>query len=243
MKKITILLFSLIALTDYAQLAKGRIMLGGSFNYYGNYSNRTDTNTEVLNYKNTNFSGSLRCGYFVTDNIMVGISGGYQNNVAKNESGYPRGNNFFNTQSINSQTYSEAVFSRYYKMIGKSKFALFGQINASYGNGTGISRYVYTSAGNSADIKETQTKVTTVGASFNIGIVYFATKKLGLETSFGNIGFYSTKNKSFYNNTLIDETGNSSFNSTVNLSFTSLFVGVYFYFGRNSINKTEPVTN
>jgi hypothetical protein len=116
MKKIFIsVLLALVSLSIKAQTSKGMMNVGGDVSYQNtSYSGGGKSNT---------FSFSPSFGYFLSDNLALGLALGYTNTST--------------TGSPSNNTFSIAPFVRYYKFTSENKFAFFGQGSVGYANGTG----------------------------------------------------------------------------------------------------------
>ena len=236
--KTTPLIFTalMLSITLSAQLNKGGMMIAGNFNYFKSHSASSDTNNFSTNNKgdNKSFTSTIRFGYLATSKIMVGVYGSFNNNSQNNTIIYQNGNPL-NT-SVNEQTQSQNIFSggvfaRYYEFIGKSKFAIFGQLTAGYGLGKQELTQSWNYTGNTT-INKSYSDLSTLNIGFNPGLVFFVTKNIAIETSLGYLGFNVQKNKNNYNNgTQTNEVKNTSFNSNLNLSLSNLSWGINFYFG------------
>jgi hypothetical protein len=235
---------SVFSFKTQAQIGKGRMMLAGSFNDSQSKTTSTDTsgylNSQPINTNNS-FTGTLQYGYFLTDKIMVGVYGTYQNSNGNLKSVYYDGTNY-NT-STNNNTYhnfSGGIFSRYYQMLGKSRFAIFGQLTAGYGGGTQTQETVYLRNSGNTTI-DTHGDRSFLSIGLNPGVVFFITKCLALETSFGYVG-YGVQHSKNYNGAQLTETTNSSFNSNLGFTLSSLSYGINFYFGGKKNKAAEPVS-
>jgi hypothetical protein len=110
----TLALLGLTAGTAYAQtpLTKGRGLLSGSIGYH---SDKTGGQQQT-----DLFSLSPTIGYFIADNLALGVNGDLQ---------IQGDNSYYQGQTI----YSVGPFARYYHFVGGSdKFALYGQGSLGY---------------------------------------------------------------------------------------------------------------
>ena len=122
-------------------------------------------------FKNTTFKFTPSVGYFVTENIALGVSLGYTNSDNDyTESGYNEKTN----------TLSADIFGRYYFNPG-SKFTVFGQLDLGYSTSKRES-YGF----DSYDING-------FGAAVAPGINYWVSSHLALEASFGILGYATAK--------------------------------------------------
>lgn len=241
MKKVLLISAMALGLCAQAQISKGRMMLGGSFNYgqNNNHSNDSLGGLQQQN-KNGNFTGSLKYGYFVTDHVMVGVVGSYQqNNVVQKNIYSP---SFETRTNLTSHNFSGGLFARYYKMIGKSRFAVYGELSSVYGGGTGKQKNI--TVNNSVETQNAGTKISEsfFRAGVNPGVVFFMTKHVAIETSFGYLGYNFRNTKMYDNNSrLISDGVNSGFNTQLAFSLSSLALGVNFYFGGPKSQATPAV--
>jgi len=233
----------LVCFKSQAQLSKGRMMLSGSVNYSNNHSSRIDTGlnaTQPIDNSNS-FNGILRYGYFVTNKIMVGVYGGYSHSDYNFKSVYFDGNNYINQTSNNmSNNFSGGIFSRYYQMLGKSRFALFGQLSVGYSAGKQEQKTTSQYPGGSLNTTNSHGDMSSITAAFNPGIVFFITKNIAIETTFGSMGFSTQRTKNYNAGGGYNETKNSTFNSNLGFNLSSLSWGVNFYFGGKKDKAETP---
>jgi hypothetical protein len=241
--KTTLLIFTALVLSinSSAQLNKGSMMISGRFNYSKNNSTTKDTSIFASNPINDgkSFNLNLSYGYFVADNIVVGIYGGYGNSNSKSENTQFNGSGFiYNRNSFTNSGLSAGVFSRYYKWLGKSKFAIFGSLTAGYNSGKQQQKQ---SSQYGASIIENNSHAdySVMSIGFNPGLVYFFTKRIAVETSFGNMGYSTRLSRNYSANDSYSETRNSSFDTNLSLSLSNLYWGVNFYFGGKKENALQ----
>lgn len=182
-----------------AQFSKGDIMLGGNVNVKSESSKDKQTDNKTTS---TSFGVSPKVGLALNEHWMVGIHVGTHFGFDKNEKGI----------KDRSTVIAPGVFVRNYHMIGSSKFAFFGEAQASYlfgqtkhdGNKTG------TSNGFEVAVKP--------------GIGYFVTKRFMIEGAFGGVSYS-------YNTIKAEPTGFKTNKSAFNFDFPKEFnVGVNFIF-------------
>jgi hypothetical protein len=233
MKKIIIMYFlTALSLKDNAQIQKGNLILGGNINCYRNSSRFIDTvKSPTYNYKNKNGSlnVNLNCGYFFTDNLAAGVFLGGNSYSYINESSNNSGAINIFTQyrtEIRNTTCSAGAFARFYGMEKENKLRIFAQLNGAYQLGWSITK---NKQSNAPDKREITDKGTGYQASINPGIVYFVTKKIGLETTFGSIYYSHHLNTHFSNGLKVNTITGDAFST--NFSLSSIRFGVYFYFG------------
>jgi hypothetical protein len=165
-----------LSLTGFAQVCKGKWLVGGGFDSF----TRTNTMTSpAAENKNSSVSISPRVGYFFADRWAVGIAPNYSNYKYKDSIVTNKGSG-----------YGIGAFVRYYQPIGE-KLGIFGQLNGiSYSVGSSELDHI-----DDAQSRKNKYQSVGVGAFIQPGIVYFITPKIGLETSIGalNLGYSSSK--------------------------------------------------
>ncbi|QRM90501.1 outer membrane beta-barrel protein [Lacinutrix sp. WUR7] len=141
--------------------AQGDIFLSGSVGF-GN-----ETTGDV---KSNVFTIAPKAGYFVSDNIAVGVKLGYTSWKGDNDG----------TDTVDANEFAGGVFGRYY-MTPANQFSLFAELGVDY---------------TSSDDKLADLKSDGVSAGFAPGISYFVSDKFAIEASFGILG-YSTEKADF----------------------------------------------
>lgn len=232
--------------TTFAQLSEGRSMIGGSFSFSKNQTNDNDTsyNKYTQVNKRNNFNGSLNYGYFIKDNLMLGAFGSYGSNTNSSNMNYihPNSGYYRSSNTYRSILFSGGLFLRYYKMLGNSKFALFANLSSSFGGGNYTQYIVYkNSVVNDTITTDTKGKISSLRIAINPGLVYFLTKNIAIETSFGGLGYDWGITKNYARDVFIGDSKSSGFNSNLSVSLSSIFLGVNFYFGgkqtKNSVRR------
>ena len=217
----------LLVATSYAQtpIKAGTIQLGGNVGYSQqnsdnsyNYYTGTDYIYTTQHITIKSFFINPMAGYFVADNLAVGLSVAQNsyNTTYSYDTPYLAGNNQRNNQ------FSLGGFVQYYRMF-TDHFGLVGTLNANYNHGTSTSSYATGSS-----------RGTNNGFSTGLtpSIVFFPVPKFSIGASIGNIGYsYSTNEVEVYDNMLASGTNRgSSFGANFGLSYLA-FNGTY-YFGR-----------
>lgn len=135
--------------------AKDDVFISGSVGY---------ASEEVADEKSTVFEIAPAVGYFVSENIALGLQLGYQS--AKSET--PTGESEANTLAV-------GAFGRYYFMPA-SRFSLLGQLGVQYQS---TDYDVYKDSG--------------FGVALAPGISYFVSEHFALEATFGILGYSTSK--------------------------------------------------
>src|SRR5690606_14177853 len=199
MKKFYLTLAAVAALTftSQAQTEKGKFIVGGGLGFDTESVKDTDN-------KSTSFNIMPSAGYFVDDNIAVGVDLDYQWIKAEY-------NAEFSIAEQASSSFAVAPFGRWYSANGPVRF--FGQLS------------VPMSWGNQKVNDEKTADISNYGVELAPGIAYFPTSEIGLE--FKVRGLY-------YNSSSIEPTGDTHKTTvnTSRLNANSLYptVGVQFYF-------------
>lgn len=195
-----ILVLITLSISSAAQPSKGDFLIGGSTRFSVADLDRQN------GYETSGYSFSIltREGYFLNDNIALGLISGYGRGKTAL---LDKGNNQEMTDF--SRTLSAGLFMRYYKLAGEEKrFAFIAEPRATF-DFTERRQEVYL-------IVEDLTKVTsgaevfTAAVSINPSIAYFIGKKAALELSLGGVGYkwindnptislaYPRRSRSFY---------------------------------------------
>lgn len=115
-------------------------------------------------------------------------------------------------------------------MLGQSRFGLFYQVSATYGIGDWLDKRQSTTNGITNEIIY-KGKSWEIQANINPGLTYFATKRIGIEATFGNIGYRLEKNNNNRESGFQSEMTTQQLNA--NFSLSSLSLGVRVYLGKN----------
>jgi hypothetical protein len=218
MKKLFLLtLLSGLAGGAHAQTAikAGTVQLGGNLGYSRTSSEVPQSNNGYYSSKTTTitsqFAAAPSVGYFVADNLAVGISGAYQiNKYEYRQSGT-------GSSSGNTKQYQIGAFVQYYKMVSE-QFGFTGTLGGGY---------QYLSQPFSYGYNDIPSK----GLYANLvpSIVFFPIPKLAIGASIGGITYASYSYDS-YSGPNSDSYKSSTFGANFGLS-QLLFSGTY-YFGR-----------
>jgi len=169
MKKIivSILMVAVFTTIIQAQTVKGTKVVGGGLEL----QIETDHDYAESETKTTNFSLIPSVGYFVADNLAVGINLGYS--TSKTE--YTILNN---TNTSKSSGFGVGPFARYYKHTSNEDFAIYGQVSALFG------------FGKNTDTNDNETKSSSMDIALSPGLVYFFNEHWAVELGFRGIGYY-----------------------------------------------------
>lgn len=213
MKKNLLLLAIVVSCFTMAQAQVGPgLFVGGGLGIGTSSSEVTLGSTTVDGPKGTTFTISPAIGYFLTENVAVGVRVGYGSSKVT----------FANDDEESTSALGVELFGRYASTIGGGDFAWFLEANAGYGSLTSESV-----SGNTTVEGDPETIL-----SFGIapGLMYFPSPKFGFEASLGNLF-------SLVNSTLEDATDDNNKFVSNELSFLDfntmgLNFGFHYYFNR-----------
>ena len=187
-----------------AQTEAGKVLLNGRINY-SQSTNESNTTGIVTNpngpnsqkSKQSSFSFLPQIGFFVADNLAIGLSGSTSSTKQK-QTQYYGGPNITPSTSASIDEYetkalSVGPFVRYYKMASE-KVGFYGQLAGGYQRLKQESSTTYTGV-NPPNGYNSDFKSTGGFASLMPGFVFFPTEKIGLELTVGNLSYYKTKGK------------------------------------------------
>ena len=213
MKKILIALsflpLGLISNNSSGQISSGTVLVGGSVG--GSISSGSSA-TNKQEFKNTTFSFSPTAGFFIANNLAVGLNSGVYWQKQKTQS------------EITSKysSYNFGPFVRYYKFLGE-KTALFGNATVGFAKSNSKLR-------NNDNEFVTVEKTNNFGASITPGLTYFATSKVGLEITLGSISYFKNSNEYNSEETPADKRNDSGVGANFGLNNAAL--GIKFYLAR-----------
>jgi len=232
MKK-TFLIFSILSSgLIYSQIERGTFLLGPSFNYSqnGNNNQPEDPTAYTQSGKSGAFNSALRLGYFVTNNIAVGVLGGYgssfSNGESKNSSSVNPGYVQKSNSTINLSSFG--LFARTYKLFNENRFGFFCQLDGVYQIGNSKTTYTDDQSGVSQS-SNTNGNVTGINLGLRPGVVYFITKRIGIEGMVGNLSYNHQTQQNYSNGQKTSKNSTNTLNT--NFGLNSFYLGVNFYFG------------
>ncbi len=206
----------------YAQLSKGRVLLGGSLSasVTDNQQSITSNQAPIVERK---FSASPNAGIFISDRWVIGLTPNFSSAYQKFG---------LSTQEIRLTNYGIGLFARYYRPVSET-FSFFGEL-------TGPAFGFYRNEFSSFDVQQPRSESWNrgtyyqVGAFLSIGATYFVTPKIGVEASFGSLGFGFTRFSGEYRDSFTNRGDTSGDNKGFSFSLhpSTLNLGVSFYLGQ-----------
>ena len=208
----------------------GTLSLGGGIGYSrisgktaSTFNNTTFTSETV----SSQFSLAPTIGYFVIDNLEVGLSLGYIANRKPYSTATPAPS-MVRPELNPTTTLRVGPFVRYYKMFS-DQFGVSGALSGGY-QSTRDYRY----SGNSSSSTIVENKGSGSYADLTPAIVFFPVPQFALSDSIGSLG-YSRLNFDFP--TIPGNTAPSNYEDNItvlgaNFGFSQLLFGGTYYFGR-----------
>lgn len=221
------IILGLSALSVQGQITAGTTLLSGSIGYSQEKREQKVSafSTSSLEIKNevANFAPSV--GYFVADNLAIGVSLGAT--LRKYDDYYyvngPYGPDYIVSEG-KTRNLSGGVFGRYYKFVGE-KVALYGQLGGGYQN-----VYISGSTDNGFP-RGADNRQQGFYASLLPGIVFFPTDKLGLELTLRGATYNRLTDKRDNPSSSV-EVKNTTSNLDLGFGLNDLNLGISLYLGR-----------
>ena len=234
MKKLLILslLVASAGATHAQSIPAGTISLGGNVGYSRSSSKTSSgsgSNSFTTETTNSQFSIEPSVGYFVKDNLAIGLSLGYSA-VRNNSTYYSAVPGGYNQPELDPTTrFRIGAFAQYYHMLTE-QFGFTGLLGAGY-QSTHI--YNYNDFGTGRPVA-VDYKGSGYYASLTPGIVFFPIPKLGLGASIGSLGYshmsYDYPTGRGFTAPMGYESTTSDFGASFGLS--QLLLSGTYYFGR-----------
>lgn len=181
-KLLTLAMLSAFALAANAQTEKGKTIVGGTIGY----SNDKNNNDHV-DSKQTTFTLLPSIGYFIKDNLALGLGIGYSS-VTANTS---EKSEFLMNQKNKTDNFIVSPFIRHYVNIS-DQFKFFsqlsvpmrwGNVKTEVGSGNPAVNYVPGSS----------YKTSSIGVSIAPGLAYFPTRRIGIQLSVDGLSYFWNK--------------------------------------------------
>ena len=216
-------------------IAAGTISLGGSIGYsrYTQKNSSTGGNGTAYSAETvgSQFSFSPSVGYFVADNLVVGLNL-YYSSQRDGQTTYSPSSSFV-LKDLDPRTQLRVgPYVQYYKML-TGQFGITGALSAGYQN----TRYQnYNNYGSNIPVIYDY-KGSGYYASLAPGLVFFPIPKLGLNASFGSLGYsrlsYDYPTSASGNNPAPKDYESTASDFGANFGLNQLVFGGTYYFGRN----------
>ncbi|WP_062062478.1 hypothetical protein [Aquimarina longa] len=219
--KTALLLFTILFtfLNTFAQedssyeFKKNDIIVSGTFNYSNKNSKSFTNGEEKHSSKINSFTIVPEIGYFLSNNLLIGVRAGYITSTSKNKNS--------NTYNYKERSYKTSIIGRYY-FTSKKRISFFVESEVGYQNTT------FKSGSNDANIlNSNNNKQENYSATLTSGINIFITNSLALTARIGKIGY--TKSK-FRNKHSINENSykNESGEFITSLNMDNFYFGILY---------------
>jgi hypothetical protein len=225
---------------SFSQISKGTWMVGGDLGFNKSTKNNDIFDPTLTTEKNTsrNFSTNLHAGYFLMDNLVVGLAPNYSSNKYTQKRTNLEDDEVYQYES-SGNSIGISPFIRQYKQLFSSKAYIFGQaaINIAHGKSHYESGNSTFSTGTQLNKNSYNTPSNTYGISLSPGVNYFITDKIALEVIFAGLSISSTNTKKdeiYFSGTttsLSTEDG-KNVNFDFNLNLSSISLGLNFFLGK-----------
>lgn len=164
----------------HAQLSAGHILLSGSIGYS---QEKDGVGDDQDIYASGDISPTV--GYFVADNLAIGLSASYNASSHEHKS-KSNGTEFSSKTTTTSVAVGPMI--RYYSPVGE-RAAFFGQLDAGFGSSKEKTE-VTPSGGKTNDF---DAKYSLLGIGITPGFTFFPTDHFGLEISIGALSYVKAK--------------------------------------------------
>ena len=214
-KILTLAMLSAFALAANAQTEKGKIIVGGSIGYSNNKNNR-----DTFDSKQTGFTLLPSAGYFIEDNLALGLGIGYSGvTVTSNDK-----SKFLLRQKNKTDYFMVSPFIRHYVNIS-DQFKFFSQLSVpmQWGN---VKNEVSSGNPTVSYVPGSSYKTTSIGVSIAPGLAYFPTKRIGIQLSVDGLAYFWNKSEN-KTNSFNNDVKSNSFN--LGTDFFAPKIGIQFY--------------
>jgi outer membrane immunogenic protein len=210
---------ALSAFVASAQFEQGSIITTGTLGFEtGSVASETKVGNNTTNSDgptSQSFTFAARGGYFIADNLAIGLGLGYNSVSGKSVLG-----NTTNEQT--SGITNILLFTRYYVPYSES-FAVFAELGFESGFGKNTNS---TTTGNTTN--STEQGVSSFGVGISPGFTYFLHKNIALDLNYGFLGYTSASIKTENPNGDYNKVTSSSTGLNLDLSSIRLGISVFF---------------
>jgi outer membrane protein W len=235
MKKIILTVLLFVSVASGAQTEQGRILVSGSLGFTSSNDNDLDTTGKELN--STKVGGlelTVRGGYFLADNIAVGLLVGLNTNKTTQEDFGPPPSKSINVSK--SATTAFGLFGRYYTPPVERRLSFFGQLDLTYEITNSEIENTFINSANVSTTTNRRGEGNQIGAFLAPGVAFFLSDKVALEATFGLIGFASGRDKN-YDTSDRQISDNKYTRLETSFSPSTLSFGLTFFFGGNGAGE------
>ena len=217
-KQVIIAALLFTAASSFAQIAAGTKYVGGILNFNTTTESSTLGSTTTKSPSSSSFTGSPEFGYFVADNLAVGVSLDLTSRTTTNY----KADGSENAKTVSGGT-GVTLYGRKFFNINEN-LSLFGGLNVGYTGGVTKTTAASTTTENS--------NFSTFGASVDAGVAFNLSPKVTIVGKWAALGFNSTTttqpNFGGTSNNLVNK--EESFGLGINTLGNPFGVGIYFAF-------------
>src|ERR1035437_1739066 len=229
MKKLIIIIILLQSLTAGAQIQTGTHVLSGIFQINTNNSKETNWQNDQTEYKNLNYNISPSYGYYISENVAIGLGVGYSSYDDKTINS-SLSNVKFSTENKN-YVFNFSPFVRITHPIIEH---LYCNLNIYFSYGIGSDESDYTSP--SFTIPPITGNQTSMSIGISPGLDYFLNNHFALTFNYANLYYIATTSKPKNPiGPVIITTGNGT-TEEISPEYTTSSSGFNFNFGVSSIS-------
>lgn len=211
MKKLFTIAALALATVAFSQTEKGTLFVGGSAGFSSQSGSNESGGTTVDDPKVVSGNFMPRVGYFVADDLAVGVRVGYSSTKTDDKA---------NDTKNSSSSFGAGVFAKKYVSLG-DRFFIFGMADIGFGS----SKSKIESGNTTTESDPTKT----FGINISPGVEFFPCSQIGISASFGQLGFNSESTSGDFGGTDYKDKS-SSFD--LNLNSNTLNFGFHWYFGQ-----------
>jgi hypothetical protein len=228
MRKTFLLAAVLMAATAvYPQTEKGKMLVGGQANFFGS------TNSILSSFndyeRNTiGFQLNPGFGYFISNNLAIGLNTDFGFTKSDIIRKYPGQIPSESTEETKTSGYGGGGFARYYQSISNN-FFFFVNGGISYTKKTerielanNDPAYIYPVENPASQEIHSNTYYLDISP----GLVYFATPKLGIQSTFSRVYY---RNSSSENKSLPSDNHRNTSHFGLEFNPTTFFIGLFWY--------------
>ncbi len=211
----------------FAQIGQGSMMLGGSLGFSsagGGTVKNTPPGTSVDLTARSNWNFSPTFGYFVTDNIAVGVRLG----LGGTNRGQVTTTDGKTTENISSFDFNAEIFGRYYMEVATNLY-FFGDAGLGFGSASWTDR---TTDGLDKLKDDDKNSISSFGINIAPGLAFFPSEKWGIDFTLNRIIGYNmttTTRETPAPGSVKTERSTSDFNIGFGLNPT---IGLHYYMGK-----------
>lgn len=202
---------ALFGLSASAQWNEGSIMATGNLGFSSGGTTMDAGGNSADIFSNSGFNIGITGGYFIMDNLAVGVGLGYANTSLTVEA--------TETETVQSM-FTYGAFGRYYVPYN-DKFSMYGQLSIAMGSGG------QTVTDNINDIT-TESDMGAFNAGLGIGLTYFVNDMFFLDANYGFLGYNSSSTTTDPGGNNESKTTSSTFGLNLDLTAIGFGVGVLF---------------